>query len=145
MDIRIDAYIPETYISNQAQRVDCYRKIARIQTEEDSLDVIDELIDRYGEPPKSVKGLVDVALLRNMASGCGVSEITQAGDDMVFSLSKFDMARLSAVTFAVGKRMRLETVGKPRMIVSSSADESPLEVMKKVIIAMHSADNTKKQ
>ena len=46
VDIKIDAYIPEDYISNQAQRVDCYRKIAKIQNDEDSTDVTDELIDR---------------------------------------------------------------------------------------------------
>lgn len=50
VDIKIDAYIPEDYISNQAQRVDCYRKIAKIQNDEDSTDVTDELIDRYGRP-----------------------------------------------------------------------------------------------
>lgn len=136
VDIRIDAYIPESYISNQAQRVDCYRKIARVQTEEDSFDVIDELIDRYGEPPKSVKGLVDVARLRNMASSSGITEITQAGDDMVFYLSKFDMARISAVTAVMGKRMRLETIGRARMNVTLQKDEKPLDVMKNVITAM---------
>lgn len=139
VDIRIDAYIPETYISNQAQRVDCYRKIARIQTEEDSYDVIDELIDRYGEPPASVKGLVDVARLRNMASASGIVEISQNGDDMIFYLSKFDMAKLSAVTAAVGSRMRLETVGRPRMLVSVKSGEKSLDIMKTVITAMDGA------
>ncbi len=137
VDIRIDAYIPETYISNQSQRVDCYRKIARIRTEEDSLDVIDELIDRYGEPPKSVRGLVDVALYRNMAESCTVSEITQVGDDMLFYMTKFDMKGISAVGAAIGKRMRLETVGRPRMVVSLQKNDDPLDIMKTVISALN--------
>ena len=136
VDIRIDAFIPESYISNQAQRIDVYRKIARVQTEEDSFDVIDELIDRYGEPPASVKGLVDVARLRNMAALSGLTEITQAGDVMVFYLSAFDMRRISAVTSVMGKRMRLETIGRARMSVSLEKDEKPLDVMKSVITAM---------
>ena len=144
VDIRIDAFIPESYISNQAQRIDCYRKIARIQTEEDSFDVIDELIDRYGEPPQSVKGLVDVARLRNMAALSGITEITQAGDVMVFYLSAFDMRRIAAVTAVMGKRMRLETIGRARMNVSLGKDDKPIDVMKTVITAMASAGDPPK-
>ncbi len=136
VDIRIDAYIPEKYISNQAQRVDCYRKIARVESEEDSLDVIDELIDRYGEPPESVTGLVTVAKLRNMASLCGIAEITQVGNNMLFYLSKLDINRLGAVTKAVGTRMRLETIGRAHLTVTLSDSDNPLEIMETVIKAM---------
>lgn len=135
VDVKINAFIPEKYISNQAQRVDCYRKIARIVTDEDAEDITDELIDRYGDPPESVLGLIDVARFRNIAANCEISEITQRGDDLIFYMAKFDMARLSKVTKAVGKRMRLETVGKPRMLVNVKG-ESVLEMMKTVIAAM---------
>ena len=57
IDIMADAYIPETYIESSSLRIDAYRKIASIQTEEDSRDVVDEFIDRYGDPPKPVMGL----------------------------------------------------------------------------------------
>ena len=137
VDVKINAFIPEKYISNQAQRVDCYRKIARIVTDEDAEDITDELIDRYGEPPESVLGLIDVALFRNRAAVCDISEITQRGDELIFYISKFDMARLSNVTKAVGRKMRFETVGKPRMLVDVKG-ESVLEMMKTVIIAMES-------
>ena len=139
VDIRINAFIPESYISNAAQRIDCYRKIARVQTEEDSFDVIDELIDRYGEPPESVRGLVDVARLRSMASRSNVAEIAQAGEEMIFYMTKFDMLKISAVTAAVGKRMRIETIGRARMVVSLNKGESSLELMKTVITAMDKA------
>ena len=143
VDVRINAFIPDKYISNQAQRVDCYRKIARIATAEDAEDITDELIDRYGDPPASVLGLIDVARFRNMAALSNVSEISQVGDDLVFYLSKFDMMKLSAVTKAVGKRMRLETVGRPRMLVDVKG-ENTLDVMKAVISAMDSADKEQK-
>lgn len=136
VDIRINAFIPEKYISNQAQRVDCYRKIARISTAEDASDITDELIDRYGEPPEPVLGLIDVAMFRNMAAHAGISEISQIRDDLVFYITKFDMLKISAVTKAVGKRMRLETTGKTRMLVSVGA-ENALAVMKTVITAMN--------
>ncbi len=140
VDIRINAFIPEKYISNQAQRVDCYRKIARIVTAEDAEDITDELIDRYGDPPASVLGLIDVARLRNMAALSNVSEISQIGDDLVFYMSKFDMAKLSAVTRVVGKRMRLETIGRPRMLVDVKGSGT-LEMMKTVITAMDGAES----
>ncbi len=138
VDVKISAFIPENYISNQAQRVDCYRKIARIETEEDARDITDELIDRYGDPPESVLGLIDVARYRNAAANCDVSEITQRGDDLVFYMTKFDMARIAAVTKAVGKRMRIDTVGKPRMLVSVKG-EGVLDTLKAVIAAMSEA------
>ena len=138
VDVKINAFIPEKYIENQSQRVDCYRKIARIITDEDAEDITDELIDRYGDPPESVLGLIDVARFRNIAASCGISEITQKGDDLVFYMPKFDMVKLSAVTKAVGKRMRLETVGKPRMLVNVKG-EPVLEIMKSVISAMDKA------
>ena len=140
VDIRINAFIPENYISNQAQRVDCYRKIARIVTADDASDITDELIDRYGEPPESVLGLIDVARLRNTAAASNISEISQVSDDLIFYMSKFDMAKLSAVTKAVGKKMRLETTGKPRMLVKVDRSESALDVMRTVITAMDSAE-----
>ncbi len=84
IDITIDAYIPHNYIESDMLRIDAYRKIASIVTEEDSRDVIDEFIDRYGEPPKPVMGLINVALIRNMAAALGIREITQKGAQVVF-------------------------------------------------------------
>lgn len=145
VDIRINAFIPDEYISNQAQRVDCYRKIARIKTADDASDITDELIDRFGEPPSSVVGLIEVAQLRNMAADCNVSEISQIGEDLVFYMSKFDMQKLSAVTKILGKKMRLETTGRPRMLVAAGKDKDALSVMKTVITAMSNSENILKE
>ncbi len=137
VDIRIDAYIPETYISNQAQRVDCYRKIARVQTDEDRLDITDELIDRYGEPPKSVLGLIDVARLRNMASAVDITEITQSGEMIKFFISKFDMERIANVSEVMGNRLQLETMGRAHIAVKLNKTDRPLDIMRNVITSMN--------
>lgn len=137
VDIKIDAYIPEDYISNQAQRVDCYRKIARIQSDEDGIDITDELIDRYGDPPKSVLGLIEVARLRNMASAAGIVEIAQQKNDLLFYLSKFDMKKIAAVSKLCGKKMMLETADRGHIKVSLDKNEQPLDVMRAVITAMN--------
>ena len=91
VDIQLEAHIPESYIENLAQRIDIYRKIASIITEEDGMDLVDELIDRFGEPPASVKGLIDVALLRNTAARFGFKEITQKGQMLHLIPEKLDV------------------------------------------------------
>lgn len=139
VDIRIDAFIPEDYISNQAQRVDCYRKIAKIQTEEDVTDVTDELIDRYGDPPKSVMGLIEVARLRNMASASNIVEISQMKNDLIFYVSKFDMKKIAALSEVCGDRMRLEPTGREHIKVTLAKNEKPLDAMRTVITAMSRA------
>ena len=68
IDIQIDAHIPESYIYSVPHRLSMYRRIADVRTNEDAMDVTDELIDRFGDPPKSVLGLIEVSLLRNTAA-----------------------------------------------------------------------------
>ncbi|MEN2519086.1 TRCF domain-containing protein, partial [Acinetobacter baumannii] len=72
-----DAYIPEKYIPDSEGRIEAYKRIAAIQTPEDAADVLDELIDRYGDPPPSVSSLVSVSLVRVLAASLGVYEVTQ--------------------------------------------------------------------
>lgn len=139
VDIKIDAFIPEDYISNQAQRVDCYRKIAKIQTDEDSTDVTDELIDRYGDPPRSVIGLIEVARLRNMASACNITEISQMKNDLIFYLSKFDMEKIAALSDVYSDRLRLEPSGKGHIRITLNKGEKPLDAMRTVITTMNKA------
>ena len=66
-DLAISANIPESYVPSSAQRMDLYRRIALIRSEEEADDMVDELIDRYGDPPSCVNALVSVALLRSDA------------------------------------------------------------------------------
>lgn len=77
IDLRLDAHIPEAYISEPSQRIDIYKKIAAIRTNEDKLDVTDELLDRFGDPPDAVLSLLEVALLRNTLASYGFEEIEE--------------------------------------------------------------------
>ena len=93
IDLPMEAHIPEDYIENLAQRLDIYRKIASLESHEQSLELIDELIDRFGDPPKSVQGLIDIALLRAAAAKLGFTEISQKGVVMLRMLAAADGAR----------------------------------------------------
>ena len=139
VDIKIDAFIPESYSSSPGQRIDCYRKIALIETEEDATDVLDELIDRYGDVPRAVEGLVKVAKYRHMAQDMHITEIIQSGEFMLFypdEVNEKAMERISFVSEKFGKNMTLNLTGKANFKVKLDKKDTPLDVMKNVLTAM---------
>lgn len=94
-DLSVAANIPESYVPSGEQRMDLYRRIAHIRSEEDADDITDELIDRFGDPPRSVNTLLYIAILRGEAEGAGISEITQKGNIIRFKLTDFDLEKIS--------------------------------------------------
>ncbi len=96
-DLTVAASIPDRYVPSAEQRMDLYRKIAMIRTEADADDVTDELIDRYGDPPRQVNNLIAVALMRSRAAECGVTQIEQKGSSLVFSLKSFELQSVSSL------------------------------------------------
>ncbi|MBR6259148.1 MAG: transcription-repair coupling factor [Oscillospiraceae bacterium] len=96
-DLTVSAYIPERYIPSAEQRMDIYRRIAHVRSEEDADDMTDELIDRYGEPPREVNALIYIALMRGEAAKAGISEVTQRQGLLRFKLEEFSMEKISAL------------------------------------------------
>ncbi len=80
IDVSVDAYIPERYISAASQRIEMYKKISHIENEDDEFEVEDEMIDRFGDIPRAAQNVILVALLKAKAKLAGISEITQRGD-----------------------------------------------------------------
>ncbi len=96
-DLSVEAGIPDSYVESPEQRMDLYRRIAFIQTEEDADDMTDELIDRFGDPPRSVNNLIQVALMRGEAAEAGITELSQKAGRLLFKLADFDMAVISTL------------------------------------------------
>jgi len=94
-DLNVSAGIPEKYIPSAQQRMDIYRRIALIRSEEDSNDLLTELIDRYGDPPSQVLALTSVAMLRSEASILGIKEISQKEGWLSLKLTNFNMESIS--------------------------------------------------
>jgi transcription-repair coupling factor (superfamily II helicase) len=90
-DLAVPAAIPERYIPSAEQRMDLYRRIARIRTQDEGDDITDELIDRYGDPPKGVMNLISIALLRTRAARLGITEISQRETLLKFALPQPDL------------------------------------------------------
>ena len=145
VDIRIGAHIPEGYIDNLSQRIDIYKKIASIQSEEDAMDVTDELIDRFGDPPQAVQGLIDVALLRNIAASLGISEISQKNDMIVFYPSDFDFERASRVSAALRGRVSIGAGAKPYIAVRVAEKEEPIHTMRAALYLMSGPEKRPKE
>ncbi len=136
IDIRIGAHIPESYIDNLSQRIDVYKKIATIRSEEDSLDVMDELIDRFGEPPSSVKGLIDVALLRNVAASMEIYEISQKQDNILLFPQNLDFPRASRLSGALPGRVMVSAGAKPYITVRIPPQTQPIDTMREALLTM---------
>ena len=132
VDIKINAYIPESYVPSSAQRITCYRRIAMIKTQQDAMDVTDELIDRYGDVPKSVYGLIQVALLRKAAEKAGIDEIVQSGENLLFYTEKPDLEKMSQAAEKLPDRVSLNMTGRVNIKVAVGS-EGALESMEEFL------------
>ena len=114
-DLAVSANIPERYVASSEQRMELYRQIAMIRTEEEADDLLDELIDRFGDPPPAVSALIQVALLRGEAGRAGITDIAQKQGSLRFTLKEFDMGRVSMLyaTERYKGRLKVEAGSKP--------------------------------
>ena len=96
-DLSVAASVPDRYVPSPEQRMDLYRRIAAIRSEAEADDLVDELIDRYGEPPRTVNNLISVALLRAAAAEAGITDIAQKQGQLVFTLARFSLEQFSAL------------------------------------------------
>ena len=128
-DLAVAAAIPDRYVPSSEQRMDLYRRIALIRTEEEADDLTDELIDRFGDPPPSVNSLIHIALLRGEAGKAGVTDIAQKQGMIRFTLREFDMEKVSAL-YAREEyrgRLRVEAGSKPRLSLKIRAKNRVLD------------------
>ncbi len=128
VDLNISAHIPERYIASLPARLGIYKRIAAVKTNEDRLDVVDELCDRFGEPPKAVLGLIDIALLRNKAALLDIYEISEdknAVNMLVNSVNEAQLQKLSVL----GKRMCIMGNEKPYYSIKCKAGQKTAELI----------------
>ena len=84
LEIKVDAYIPGTYIEDEVQKIEVYKKIAAIDGHSDMMEIQEELEDRFADIPKSVNNLMTIAYLRSVAKKLGIYEIKQIGNEILF-------------------------------------------------------------
>jgi transcription-repair coupling factor (superfamily II helicase) len=140
VDLSIEAHIPESYIPALADRVDIYRKIAALRCDDDSLELTDELIDRFGDPPRSINGLITVSLVRNRASAIGISEISQRGAFMYFYINEATPEQIAHCVFKLKGRITVNAAA-PKPYISVKVMNEPPEVLMKIVIDSLSQDS----
>ncbi len=133
VDLPIEAHIPERYIESLRVRLDVYRMIADIRNEEQASDVIDELIDRFGDLPPAVDGLIKVALARNTAAAAGITEIKQLGGNIVLFMAQLDMEKVSLLAGELPGRVMLSAGEKPYITVKPDKKLSTLENVERIL------------
>ena len=132
IDIPLDAYIPDTYVYSSAGRMEMYKKIALIETEEDLEDITDELIDRFGEFGKPVKNLINISLIRHMAERAKVNLVKFENNEIRIFAEKFDIARWSSVAYELDNRVRFITSIKTFISCKLKKGEDVLKVLQKI-------------
>lgn len=116
VEIKVDAFIPVSYIKNEFQKLDFYKRIAEIETEEEKNDMVDELLDRFGEPPKSVMNLLFIALLKAKAHRAYITEITSKNEGLRFTMypqAGIDSTGIPALIGKMGRRLRFVPDTRP--------------------------------
>ena len=129
-DLTITANVDKDYVSRGEERMDLYRRMAAIRTQEDADDLLDEIIDRYGEPPKGVLNLIGVALLRANAKEVGIRDIRQKAGEVLFTLGDLDFQAFSALCNSADYKNRLQLVAsakQPTMRLRLSAGVDSLK------------------
>ncbi len=109
IDLDVDAFIPERYIRNEAQKLDVYKRIAGIENEEEYDDMLEELMDRFGELPRSVQNLLAIANLKALAHRAYVTEVAQKGDVIRFTMferAKVDPKKIELLLKKCNGRMK---------------------------------------
>ncbi|MBE6798237.1 MAG: transcription-repair coupling factor [Ruminococcaceae bacterium] len=136
VDLKLNAHIPERYISSLSQRLSAYRRIAAIKTHEDVLDVTDELLDRYGDLPKAVETLIDVSFLKNRAAAAGITEITEQMGILKFYLEGLNDRVTALLTSPLQRRVMFNAGSRPFVGVKLLKQEPILETLRAVLDAM---------
>ncbi len=113
-DINVTANVDQDYVSRGEERMDLYRRMAAIRSQEDADDLLDEIIDRYGEPPKGVLNLVEIALLRANARKLSIKEIRQKAGDIHFVMANLHFEAITALCAEPDYKTRLQFVASAK-------------------------------
>ena len=142
IDLNVDAYIPDSYISNEFQKLDIYKRIASIENEEEMDDMLEELIDRFGDVPRKVQQLLHIALLKALAHSVYVTAVEQKTDTIkivMYEKAKVDPKKIPGLLEAYHGNLVLKAEATPYFLYQKKGknkkekSEDVLELVKKLL------------
>ena len=131
--IAASAHIPEFYIKSSAARMEMYKKISFIETKEERDDLYDEFSDRFGDVPRTVERLMDVALAKSLAERARIKKIEHSGLKLTFVTERPDLSVWSEL-FATNRSLSFVGLGSPLIVYRLRKDEDPAAVAAKIMI-----------
>ena len=140
VDIKADTFIPESYIPAHNIRLEIYKRIAAVQNEEDKEAAIDDLIDRFGQPPQSVINLIDISLIRVFAGYCKMTEVTERGGRvMMFFEKEPPEDRIRGIVSKFRGELLYSPGAKPHLTYISSGSKTMLISGVKTVLREYAA------
>jgi transcription-repair coupling factor (superfamily II helicase) len=136
VDLNVSAHIPESYITSLPARLGIYKRIAAIRTDDDASDVLDELCDRFGDPPKAVTGLIDIALLRSKALAANINEITSKGNNIILNITSILPEAMAKLSSHFGQRFSLNATEKPVYVIKLLKNQKISDFIKELDSAL---------
>lgn len=115
IDLNVTSYIPDSFISDQNQKIEIYQDIALCKNEEDIRNVIDEIIDRFGNMPNEIENLLEISRIKQLAKEKYLTKIQSRGNSVVFTydVNKFNNNSLSDIIKKYGNRIKFSSGIKP--------------------------------
>jgi transcription-repair coupling factor (superfamily II helicase) len=149
IELQINAYIPETYITDENQKIEMYKKIASISNQQDLFDIEEEIEDRFGDIPTMVRNLLSIAYVKQQAQVCGISNISQRNNNIAikFKTDKFIKPQAAMQIASDYKSRILFTASEQPYFTLKGTDEKPEELLKEIrnivekISSFHTASN----
>lgn len=139
VELSVSAFLPEDYVPDELTRLEMYKKISGIMSDEDRSEILDELLDRFGDPPGQANNLMDIAFLRNLASRCGIARIAKQQDKVVFLFEERSVLNgeiMAGLMDAYGPRLTVYGGVEPRIALhlrGGNAIAESLSFVKKCI------------
>lgn len=124
VEIKVDAYLPQEYVKGESQRMEVYKRIALIKSREDREDALEEMIDRFGDPPQEVMNLIDIAHLRGVCGKMGVSRVNYLANTMIFKLAQNampDPEKMYAALTETDRRLLISAGREPAILLRDPA------------------------
>ncbi len=138
VELHVNAFLPERYVPGQMQRMEIYKRISSIRTDEDRSDLLDELIDRFGEPDEPVTNLMDVAYLRSLANRIGAEFVTYQNDALKLRLNTqyvIDPSLLYKAMVTSDPRLGMQT-GKRNFLLLNLVGYEEVEALKEGVCVL---------
>ncbi|MBS4534681.1 transcription-repair coupling factor [Clostridium sp. D2Q-14] len=143
IEINVDGYIPDKYISNEEQKIQMYKKISSVESKEEYRDLLEEIIDRYGDVPKPVDNLLRIGYIKSLANKLMFTNISQKNDTLVLEFHKINSITPEIINIlydSFGRNMTFDLSKTPALKykLNNASQDRVLAILEGILEKIHS-------